>query len=40
VIVKGGWPCPNPDGAPSWDVEVFRLNKNRESGFPSFDEDP
>ena len=28
ISLEGGWPCVNPDGTPSWDVEIFRLNKD------------
>jgi hypothetical protein len=28
VSLEGGWPCVNEVGTPSWDVEIFRLNKN------------
>lgn len=38
ISLEGGWPCENGSKVPSWDVEIFRLNKPRNGGAAKFDE--
>lgn len=38
ISLEGGWACENGGGVPSWDVEIFRLNKSRNGGAAKFDE--
>lgn len=38
ISLEGGWACVNDAKTPSWDVEIFGLNKNRKDRGAKVDE--
>jgi hypothetical protein len=39
ISVEGGWACMNSAGTPSWDVEIFRVNRDGRNELADVDDE-